>query len=248
MKKGKTTKSGVFVSDDFRDNLILDRYDNVFSRMRGDKITYMQSENSEDVLTWNVFRTLSKINPTIWLPLLFKIGCGADISYLFKYLTIELWPVVEPPTGIRHRQKDEGESEIDIRIESEDFVWFIEAKYKSDISTRTTNNKNRDQILRNIDVGSWYAGRRPFHFTLLILDDSKSPLGVQKVDLYRQEMFDFKKLLPHRKDDLGNIQSVDLMKWADILDILRQCLGKCQKDDERFLLEQAIQWMEDKGI
>jgi hypothetical protein len=71
---------------------------------------------------------------------------------------------VPPPPSLRLHQKDEGRSEIDIMIETELSVWFIEAKFKSDISTQTTSNATRDQIIRNFDVGSWYAGVRDFYF------------------------------------------------------------------------------------
>ena len=36
----------------------------------------------------------------------------------------------------------------------------------------------RDQIIRNLDVGSWYAGVRDFYFALLINDEQHSPKGV----------------------------------------------------------------------
>jgi hypothetical protein len=56
---------------------------------------------------------------------------------------------------------EEGLSEIDVIIE---WVWFIEAKHKSDIRLRTTTRPGRDQVLRNIDVESYYAGARPPRF------------------------------------------------------------------------------------
>lgn len=58
--QGKRSKSGVFVCGDFRDNLIIDRYDPVLAALRGSKIKDLRSENSEDALTWNVFRSLRK--------------------------------------------------------------------------------------------------------------------------------------------------------------------------------------------
>jgi hypothetical protein len=82
-------------------------------------------------------------------------------------LQIKLWQSINPPPSLRKYQKDEGASEVDIIIESEEFVWFIEAKYKSDISLKTVNSENRNQILRNLDVGTWYAGEEIFIFHYL---------------------------------------------------------------------------------
>jgi hypothetical protein len=67
---GQRTPSGVFEADDFRDNLIIDRYDPCFAAMRPKKITHLRSENSEDAVSWNVFRSLRQVSPGAWLPLL----------------------------------------------------------------------------------------------------------------------------------------------------------------------------------
>ena len=52
------SKSGVRLYDDCRENLIIDRYHPDLATMRGSKRDKLRSENSEDALTWNVFRSL----------------------------------------------------------------------------------------------------------------------------------------------------------------------------------------------
>ena len=71
MAEYDTTVSGVQIYHDFRDNLIIDRYDPVFAMMRGAKLSQLKSENSKDALTWNIFRSLIKMAPDIWLTDLF---------------------------------------------------------------------------------------------------------------------------------------------------------------------------------
>jgi hypothetical protein len=122
--KGKRTTGGVFVADDFRDNLIVDRYDNVFAAMRGEKINHLRSENSEDVLTWNVFRSLHKVNPSLWLSSFFNRAFAAELPDQPKVVTLDLWPTLTPPPTLRLFQKDEGESEIDVRIEMGSALWI----------------------------------------------------------------------------------------------------------------------------
>jgi len=78
-------------------------------------------------------------------------------------VTVKLWESIPPPLGLL-ADGDEGPSEIDVVIEAPSWVWFIEAKYRSDISTGTTTRPDRDQILRNIDVGTYYAGVQRFFF------------------------------------------------------------------------------------
>lgn len=69
-----------------------------------------------------------------------------------------LWPKLSPPPS---RPRREGPSEPDVLIElGDEGLVLVEAKYKSDISERTTHDDKRDQVIRTIDVGSWHAGTR----------------------------------------------------------------------------------------
>jgi hypothetical protein len=163
--------SGVKIAADFRDNLIIDRYDPVFADMRASKLKHLRSANSEDAVTWNVFRSLRQITPQAWLPSLWQrafpsITCPTD-----HRTVIRLWHSVAPPPGLLIGG-DEGISEIDVVIEASTWVWFIEAKHTGDISLGTTTRPERDQVLRNIDVGSYYAGVRQFFFSLLVSSEA----------------------------------------------------------------------------
>ena len=212
----ETTKSGVIIADDFRDNLIISKYESQLFGLAGKKLDKMRSSNSEDVLTWNVFKSLAQIDPKYWLPKLFEKAFEAKFSYdtLSK---IDLWKSIDPPPSITDFQDDEGNSEIDIIIESKKFVWFIEAKYKSDISLRTTNNENRDQLLRNIDAGSYYSGVRDFYFSLLYFDEEKTKVGIERIELYYNLSIDnLKTMLPHRTDKMDNVKGIGKIKWLDL--------------------------------
>ena len=56
--RGQLSPSGAFIANDFRDNLII-----VFADMRASKLKHLRSANSEDAVTWNVFRSLRQITP-----------------------------------------------------------------------------------------------------------------------------------------------------------------------------------------
>jgi len=62
-EEGQLSPSGVFIAADFRANLIIDRYDPVFADMRASKLKHLCGANSEDAVTWNVFRSLRQIAP-----------------------------------------------------------------------------------------------------------------------------------------------------------------------------------------
>src|SRR5688572_23367557 len=121
-----SSPSGVRLANDFRENLIIDRYDPVFSVMRASKVKHLKSENSEDAVTWNVFRSLRQINPDAWLPALAATGLPGISLGGDSGITVELWRAAAPPPSLL-LSGDEGVSEIDVVIESPNWVWFIEA-------------------------------------------------------------------------------------------------------------------------
>ena len=239
------SKSGVRLYDDFRDNLIIDRYHPDLAAMRGEKREMMRSENSEDALTWNVFRSLAQVDPAFWLPLLHAKAFGSlPPPPLPHIVTTHLWMEVQPPPSLRLHQTDEDPSEIDVMIETELSVWFIEAKFKSDISIRTTNNPTRDQIIRNLDVGSWYAGVRDFYFALLIMDEEKSPKGAQVLKTVWPKL----PSLAHRPDLMQNIKGCGRLLWRDVASVLDDVAEHAPRDDERGYARRAEGWMRERGL
>lgn len=84
-QEGQLSPSGVFIAADFRMNLIIDRYDPIFADMRASKLKHLRSANSEDAVTWNIFRSLRQIAPRAWLPGLWQHAfpsrpCPTDLN------------------------------------------------------------------------------------------------------------------------------------------------------------------------
>jgi hypothetical protein len=240
------TRGGVRIAGDFRDNLIIDRYDPVFVNMRASKIKHLRSENSEDAVTWNVFRSLRQIDPGAWLPELCRRGLPAMPSLPARRCSVALWLAVNPPVVLLE-DGDEGVSEIDVVIEGPSFAWFIEAKYRSDISTGTTTRPLRDQILRNIDVGSCYAGVRQFFFSLVVSAD-RSPQGTEAIARYSDLAVPRSLLTLHRPDGLTNLKAVTLLSWADLGAVLTTSMASVGRNDECGYAERAVAWMQNKGL
>jgi hypothetical protein len=241
--QGHRSPTGVWISDDFRSNLIIDRYDPVFADMRGGKIEQLRSVNSEDAITWNVFRSLRQIAPEAWLPLLWSRSFNAPVPEDLN-AEITLWKRVPPPPDLL-ADADEGPSEIDVMIEAASWVWFIEAKYHSDISMKTAKRPTRDQVLRNIDVGSYYAGTRDFYFSLLITSERTSPRGVEKLEKY-SDFNVVREHLVHRTDGITNLRAVGKLLWsqlADVLDVLADSKYATAHQDERAYASRAAEWL-----
>lgn len=241
---GTTTPSGVFVADNFRDNLIIDRFDPIFVGMRASKQRHMRSANSEDVVSWNVFRSLRQINPSLWVERLMKTTVGQAPVANIVATTVELWKPVAPPPSLL-QDGDEGISEIDIVIEHPQWVFFIEAKLTSDISTGTTTRPERDQLLRNIDVGSYYAGVRDFYFALLVQDPARSPKGTTALRDYADHAR-LKQRLPHRPDGLANVRAVGFLTWSNLASVLTSLPADDVSPFELACAKRCVDWLQER--
>jgi hypothetical protein len=127
-------------------------------------------------------------------------------------------------------------------------LWFIAAKYRSDISTGTTTRPERDQVLRNLDVGSYHAGVRQFFFSLLISSERNSPLGAQRILEYANLSIPRQRLEAHRPDGLQNLKAVSQLTWTALVDVLRKASMAAPREDERAYAVRAVAWMRDRLV
>ncbi|MEQ6377438.1 DUF1643 domain-containing protein [Bacillaceae bacterium S4-13-58] len=237
------SQSGILLNKTFRDSLIIDKYDIELHRWREKKLEQVRSENSEDAMTWNVFKSLKQINPSYWLPHLFKQSFHQDFTYPLEFIDVTLWKKINPPLNLPTK---EGQSEIDVIIETNNFVWIIEVKYKSDISLGTTHDKSRNQIIRNIDVGLDYSNGKDFYFSLLILDEAHSPQGFHNMNVYTYSRDLVKGDLTHRNGNLLSLRGIGLLMWSDILYLFDYIKGTTDSEFERVVAEQAELWLRNK--
>jgi hypothetical protein len=202
----------------------------------------LHSANSEDWVTWNFFQVLERKCPTDWWKRLSEqarrrnpsldlaIGGEAIPSASFWALvhSPEIYLeasrrrmlVSQNPTWIaRATASDpvEGPSEIDITIEQNNLLVFIEAKLGSDISMNTTYDPHRNQIIRNIDCLLDKAGHRASAFWMLVKDEDPSRAYVQLMNAYKADPDLLGRDLPHRSpESLERIcRNLTTLLWSD---------------------------------
>lgn len=230
-RKFMYSDTGVKVFVDFKDNLIVDPDDPIiasqarnwrYSRGIVKGLSYLGSENSEDAMTWNVFKTLEKSNPEIWFSEIFpQIILDKDEQFIDPVL--RLWDKYFPPLS---RSIPEGETHVDLSIETSNKLIFIEAKYKADISKKTKHDPNRDQIIRNIDVGTWAAKKRAKEFYFVLLTLKSNTYSIDKLHYYKsnpsniiEEIGSYRRDI---KDYVALCANIHVIYWDQILNSLQK--------------------------
>jgi hypothetical protein len=229
-RKFMYSDTGVKVFVDFKDNLIVDPDDPIiasqarnwrYSRGIVKGLSYLGSENSEDAMTWNVFKTLEKSNPESWFSEIYpQIILDKDEQFIDPVL--RLWDKYFPPLS---RSIPEGETQVDLSIETSNKLIFIEAKYKADISKKTKHDPNRDQIIRNIDVGTWAAKKRAKEFYFVLLTLKSNTYSIDKLHYYKsnpsniiEEIGSYRKDI---KDYVALCKNIYVIYWDQILNSLQ---------------------------
>ena len=142
--------------------------------------TKIYHTKSEDILTANVFGHLKYIKTIDWIEILINDYSEIYPSNNFK---LSFWKEIPPPKNIKI---SEGNTEVDVIIESSNTVIFIECKYHAEASEGTTGSnkirKPRNQIIRNIDVGLNYSFEvdKKFFFTYITTTKKDIPIEISR--------------------------------------------------------------------
>jgi hypothetical protein len=116
----------------------------------------------------------------------------------------------------------EGSSEIDIVVEHDQFLVYVEAKLGSDISMGTTYDPQRNQIIRNIDCLIESAGDRTPIFWMLVRDEEPTRGYVQLMNNYGNDPRLLIRDLPHRDaETLKRIaRNLTILLWSDFKELV----------------------------
>jgi len=188
-----------------------------FPKHIADGLPRICSENSEDARTWHHFSPLlsaTREDKNKWIETFltkaFENTPESVVPEIFQDIEILFWrgrevsPYFDPPPNL-----EEGRTEVDVSIVIPDVaIIFVEAKYKSPISTGTTHDVSRDQVIRNIDVGSLYAQKKEYAFYFILLTAEEDKTAKNMLDFYRNNSREIIKKLPHRVDIMENVSQL----------------------------------------
>ena len=185
------------------------------------------SSNSEDAVTWSIMRTLERRGPARWLHTAMQKGLAragndqAAASFPEDSPRFAFWQKVPPPPSLA---TPEGSTEFDVlAFVGEGALVSIEAKVGAALSSGTTYDPTRNQFIRTLDVGSWFAEQNGIsdYFPAILLPDGNRE-DIALVRRYVEDPSQLAAALPHR--DTATIEhlakKIAILTWEDILEIV----------------------------
>ena len=202
-----------------------DKLTETYSRGKVRGIPRILSRNSEDALTWvNFSHLLTDVNRrSEVLGGLFRLAMSEEqaggLVPFIQLAEVALWPKLKPPDT---RTLREGPTEPDLVITLGRSIILVEAKYKSGVSKKTTYDRERDQVIRLLDVGSWHAKLKRLEDTyVIVLVYGEAETNAQEiVGKYRCNPAAIQSALPYREDLTEAhfqrlAESVSFVRWPD---------------------------------
>ena len=196
-----------------------------YSRGKVRGLPRILSRNSEDALTWVSFSPLlaNEGRRSEILGNLLRLAFSDEVSRIqgtfANAADLTFWPKLRPPPD---RTIREGPSEPDIMIILGRVLILVEAKYKSGVSTKTTYDNARDQVIRLVDVGSWHAGMNGLESAyVIVLQYGDAETNAEEiVGRYRGNSEAIRRALPYRSDlkesDFQRLAcSISFVRWPD---------------------------------
>jgi hypothetical protein len=204
---------------------------------------------SEDILTANVFGHLKYIKTINWIELLINDYSEIYPSNNFK---LSFWKNIPPPKDIK---ASEGNTEVDVIIESSNTVIFIECKYHAEASEGTTGSNKigepRNQIIRTIDVGLNYSlgVDKKFFFTYLTTTKKDIPIEISH---YKNVNTIVRDIKGYHKNDLVYLKNIssNQIKWVTWEQIGFYIFQQCENlnSTEKMIAKDLLKYLCLKGL
>ena len=208
----------------------LGKADELFSKGKAKGLPRICSENSEDACTWHYWSPLlhDEQKKTLVLTRLLREALPKDVSsQIFEAVPsaeVQFWPKLNPPAS---RSQKEGPSEPDVMIIlGRRAMVLVEAKYQSPVSESTKYDRERDQVIRLLDVGSWHARQKNCdRIYVIVLQYGDHQTNAEEiVNRYAGKPEAIRRALDYRCDltmaDFRQLsRSVAFVRWPDPLDM-----------------------------
>ena len=207
---------------------LLDKLKETYPRGKVKGLSKICSINSEDAQTWYHFSPLLSDSQkrarklTCLLRQSFPETLSDHALEAAPHAELEFWQKIAPPPSRLEFQR-EGPSEPDVIIKLPQLaVVLVEAKYHSDVCEHTEYDKTRDQVIRLIDVGSWYTRQNGYESScVIVLQYGNTPTNAEEVVSRYAGKPDAIQRALHYRDDLKEsdyerlARSVAFVRWAD---------------------------------
>lgn len=179
------------------------------------------SERLRHALTWNVFKTLEQIAPSVWMrPLIARCAGLPDGYDSAPHITaVTCWSTLAPaPSAMlrRGRRRGVGVSAI---VDTDDTVLTFVTPAPADLLDRVLSETAEDGLLDLAEAAAYLAGTRSAYVSVVLPIESDEEVWAARV---RRRAERVRRLLSASGRGPANIRGIGVTTWTALHELLSE--------------------------
>lgn len=206
----------------------------------------MPTDRLRHALTWNVFRTLEQIAPSLWMRSLLARCAGLSDGYDSAPHTVAVacWPcLLHTPSAMLRRGRRDA-IPVDVVVETDDtVVTFIVPPY-ADLVGRVLSETAEGGLLDVAEATAWLAGTRHAYVSVVLPVEADCDVWAARV---RDRATRVGRVLRTTGRGVTNVRGIGGITWTGLHDVLMKVAeSSFITTSERALALMTSKWMNDR--
>ena len=197
-------------------------------------------------MTWNVFKTLEQVAPSLWMRLLIARSVGWPDHYNSAphIAKVACWPNLETaPSAILRRGRPQSVP-VNVVIDTDDTVVTLLTPGPSEMLDRVLSDTSADGLVNVAQATSWLAGTRSAYISVVLPLESDSQQWIDRVQRRADQAH--RVLLAHGRAP-ANLRGIGAVTWTRLHELLTELeASDFIHDSERRLVQMTAAWMKER--
>jgi hypothetical protein len=201
------------------------------------------SERTRHAMTWNVFKTLEQVAPSLWMRLLVArcVGLPDNYNSAPHIAKVSCWPNLDTvPSAILRRSRPQS-IPVNVVIDTDDTVVTLLTPGPSELLDRVLADTAADGLVNVAQATSWLAGTRSAYVSVVMPIEAETEQWIDRVRRRAEQAH--RVLLAHGQAP-ANLRGIGAVTWPALHELLTEVEASAFiNDSERRWVQMTAAWM-----
>jgi hypothetical protein len=204
------------------------------------------SERTRHALTWNVFKTLEQVAPSLWMRLLVARCAGLPDNYNSAphVANVVCWPNLKPAPSAALRRGRPLSVPVNVVIDTDDTVITLLTPGPSELLDRVLSESAADGLVSVAEATSWLAGTRSAYVSVVLPMESDADEWVDRVQRRAERA---RRVLLANGRGPANLRGIGAITWTSLHELLTElAASEFINESEKRWVQTTAAWMQER--